>query len=112
MSLIEYRGHSHALSVNVVKSLDDLYGLSAMKNSEIRCKWLQLRLAAGDAGAFEPARDMLTSQGRMKFLRPLYRSLSKSKAEGGVTFARETFTDARNMYHPIAEKMVASDLGM
>jgi len=26
-----------------------------MKNSEIRCKWLQLRLAAGDAGAFEPA---------------------------------------------------------
>ena len=46
---------SHALSVNVVKSLDDLYGLSAMKNSEIRCKWLQPRLAAGDAGAFEPA---------------------------------------------------------
>ena len=112
LSLIEYRGGSHALSVNVVKSLDDLYGVSAMKNSEIRCKWLQLRLAAGDAGAFEPARDMLTSQGRMKFLRPLYRSLSKSKAEGGVTFARETFTDARNMYHPIAEKMVASDLGM
>ena len=112
LSLIEYRGGSHALSVNVVKSLDELYKLSEFKNSEIRCKWLQLRLAAGDAGAFEPARDMLRSQGRMKFLRPLYRSLSKSKAEGGKKFAEETFAGARNMYHPIAEKMVAADLGM
>jgi leukotriene-A4 hydrolase len=49
--------------------------------------------------------------GRMKYLRPLYRSLKLCK-EGGKAFAEETFQKTRGMYHPIAEKMVAADLGV
>lgn len=109
LSLLQYRGGSHPLALSVVASLEELYGLSAYKNSEIRCKWLQLRLGAGDKAAFEPAREMLTTMGRMKFLRPLYRSLKLCKG-GGREFAEETFAAARGMYHPIAEKMVAADL--
>ena len=106
---MEYRGGSHPLALSVVASLEELYGLSKYGNSEIRCKWLQLRLGAGDKEAFAPAREVLTSMGRMKFLRPLYRSLKLCKG-GGREFAEETFAAARGMYHPIAEKMVAADL--
>jgi leukotriene-A4 hydrolase len=111
LSLLEYRGGTHPLSLPVIASLEELYGLSAYKNSEIKCKWLQLRLGAGDVDAFAPTAEMLRSMGRMKYLRPLYRSLKLCK-EGGKAFAEETFQKTRGMYHPIAEKMVAADLGV
>lgn len=46
----------------------------------------------------------------MKYLRPLYRALHQH--EVGRALAYETFSLARNSYHPIAAKMVASDLGV
>jgi leukotriene-A4 hydrolase len=46
----------------------------------------------------------------MKFLRPLYRALFKSKM--GRQLALDTFTQCRAAYHPIAQKMVAADLGL
>lgn len=49
-------------------------------------------------------------QGRMKFLRPLYRALFRSKA--GKQAALDTFAACRATYHPIAQKMVAADLGV
>ena len=48
----------------------------------------------------------LKEQGRMKYLRPLYRALNKKYRQ----FALDLFAEARSGYHPIAEKMVASDL--
>jgi leukotriene-A4 hydrolase len=54
------------------------------------------------------AADFLKEQGRMKYLRPLYRALFKSKM--GKDTALKTFEEARDGYHPIAAKMVASDL--
>ncbi len=49
--------------------------------------------------------DMLRTQGRMKLLRPLYRN------KMGKELARTTFLEARASY-PIAQKMVAADLGL
>ncbi len=49
-------------------------------------------------------------QGRMKYLRPLYRSLYRSKM--GRALALSTFEEVRASYHPIASKMVAADLGL
>ena len=46
----------------------------------------------------------------IQFVRPLYRSLHNSKV--GDTVARETFEANYEMYHPIAQKMVANDLGV
>ena len=111
LSLLEYRGGSHPLSLPVIRALEELYSLSNSKNSEIACKWLQLRLGAGDTEAFEPTAKALAAAGRMKFLRPLYRSLRRS-GKDGEAFALKTFEETRAMYHPIAEKMVAADLGV
>ena len=67
---------------------------------------------AGDTDAFEPTAVALRSAGRMKFLRPLYRSLKRCPGTDGAAFAVKTFQQTRAMYHPIAEKMVAADLGL
>jgi leukotriene-A4 hydrolase len=42
--------------------------------------------------------------------RPLYRALYKSKM--GRQLALDTFAAHRASYHPIAQKMVAADLGL
>ncbi len=42
--------------------------------------------------------------------RPLYRALFKSKM--GRQVALDTFAANRSNYHPIAQKMVAADLGV
>ena len=56
------------------------------------------------------ATHFITSQGRMKFVRPLYRALFQS--EMGKEIAKKTFVEHYNFYHPIAAKMLASDLGV
>ena len=63
---------------------------------------------AGDTAIIPLTVEFLKSQGRMKYLRPLYRALFKKRKE----VALGTFREARSSYHPIAAKMVAVDLGL
>ena len=50
----------------------------------------------------------VTSQGRMKYVRPLYRALLESSI--GSKQARETFEANKGMYHAIARKMITTDI--
>lgn len=50
----------------------------------------------------------ITSQGRMKFVRPLFRALHES--EMGRDLAMDAFLKNKDFYHPICAKMIASDL--
>lgn len=50
----------------------------------------------------------ITSQGRMKFVRPLFRALHES--EMGRDLAVDAFLKNKDFYHPICAKMIASDL--
>eukprot|EP00898_Chlorokybus_atmophyticus_P001097 jgi/Chlat1/1989/Chrsp158S02286 len=82
--------------------------LEASRNAEIRCCFYELGIASEDESVVPLVARLLREQGRMKYLRPLYRALFKSKV--GKEAALATFADCRNRYHPIASKMVASDL--
>lgn len=50
----------------------------------------------------------ITTQGRMKYVRPLYRALHESKM--GKDLAVDAFLKNKDFYHPICAKMIASDL--
>ena len=65
-------------------------------------------VSAEDEAVLPLTVQFLKEQGRMKFLRPLYRALYKSKM--GKEAALQTFKEAGGSYHPIAAKMVAADL--
>lgn len=94
----------HAL----LKAMDSVYNFSSVTNSEIRFRWQQICLKAEYEEIFPQVVKFVTEQGRMKFIRPLYRALNKCK--NGSTLAKETFKKLRAGYHPIAAQLVAKDI--
>ena len=96
------------LSEAVLLYMDKTYILTDVQNAEIRFKWQNLCIKSEVAWILPSAREFLLKQGRMKFTRPLYRLLAASKM--GATLAHETFAEHSMIYHPIARKMVKSDL--
>jgi leukotriene-A4 hydrolase len=75
---------------------------------QVRCAWLLLCMRAEDEAALQDALAFAKEQGRMKYVRPLYKALFQSKM--GKQPALQQFREVRSMYHPICEKLVASDL--
>ena len=69
-------------------------------NSEIMCAWLRLAIASRYEPAMPALERFLTSQGRRKFLVPLYTDLMK--AEWGRPVARRIYSVARPLYHPVS----------
>lgn len=98
------------LTVPFLEKMDSLYALSAERNCEIRFRWCQLGIRAEYSRVLPCALGMLSEQGRMKFVRPLYRSLFKSTM--GHQAALDHFAKNKNSFHPITQKMVSIDLDL
>jgi len=96
------------LQISTLKAMNRLYHLAESRNSEILFRFCQLAIASNDRSIVPVAIRFITSQGRMKYVRPLYLSLYKSKI--GKDIAVETFLKYNDIYHPIATKMIAIDL--
>lgn len=65
-------------------------------------------MAAEDSSSYRGAAELLGHVGRMKFVRPLFRSLNRCDRE----LALATFKKNRDFYHPICRGMVEKDLGL
>lgn len=98
------------LSLQTLDLMQQTYDLNAITNSEVRFRWCTVCLRSGARWIIPLVVEMLSTQGRMKFTRPLYRDLMKSSAPGAAKAARETFARQANNYHPICRKMVSQDL--
>eukprot|EP00537_Pseudo-nitzschia_pungens_P007253 CAMPEP_0172367130 /NCGR_PEP_ID=MMETSP1060-20121228/19395_1 /TAXON_ID=37318 /ORGANISM="Pseudo-nitzschia pungens, Strain cf. cingulata" /LENGTH=652 /DNA_ID=CAMNT_0013091259 /DNA_START=94 /DNA_END=2052 /DNA_ORIENTATION=- len=108
LDALELKTAEKSLKVSTLRAMDGLYGLSESRNSEILFRYCQLAIAAEDESIIPIVFRFMTSQGRMKFVRPLYRSLVRSKM--GRDIAVSTFLKFKDAYHPIAAKMIAIDL--
>lgn len=71
-------------------------------------RWQQLCIRANVPWIYDSAVNFLTSQGRMKFVRPILRALRSSQIGGKKI--EEIFEANKNSYHPIARKMLGEDL--
>jgi aminopeptidase N len=93
---------------SLLDDLDETFGLSESRNSEILFTWLRYAVRSGHV--FDSLRadralaDFLERQGRIKFLRPLYAALVET--EGGKERAREIYAVARPGYHAVAAGVV------
>jgi len=89
---------------SLLADLDAAFGLTQGRNDEILVEWLGCAVESGYA--FEVPRvdgalaDFLTRQGRVKYLRPLYRALVST--DRGAARAREIYAAARPGYHSVA----------
>lgn len=80
-------------------------------NSEIKFRWLRLCLKGDWKACYPHVVQFVTEQGRMKFVRPLYRELHAASGDHvSRDLAVKTFNDCRSLYHNIAATMIAKDL--
>ena len=105
---LQIRTADKPLRVSTIKMMDDIYHLAQSQNSEILFRFCLLAIASEDESILPVAIRFITSQGRMKYTRPLYRRLHRSKI--GRSIAIKTFLDHKDIYHPICRKMIAIDL--
>ncbi|KAG0270132.1 Leukotriene A-4 hydrolase [Actinomortierella ambigua] len=90
--------------------MDELYKLTTVRNSEVRFRWQMVCLKANYKKIYPEVVAFATTMGRMKFCRPLFRTLYH--AEDGAELARKEFLAHRSFFHPIASNMIARDLGL
>ncbi|XP_006633419.1 leukotriene A-4 hydrolase [Lepisosteus oculatus] len=96
------------LPLSHVKRMQEVYNLNAVKNAEIRFRWLRLCVRSKWEEAVPLAFQMATEQGRMKFTRPLFRELynfDKYREKAVSTFLKH-----KGCMHPVTAMLVAKDL--
>ena len=76
-------------SVEKITKMQEVYDFSSINNSEIKFRWIRLGLKSKWEGALPLAAQMVSEQGRMKFLRPIYRYIAvavilHSLAQGNI----------------------------
>mgnify|MGYP002630762365 CR=1 FL=1 len=110
--LLSKLGEEPALAAKLplpqLQRMDGLYGFTPTKNSEVRFRWQRLCILLRAEFIVPHVVTFLKEQGRMKFVRPLYRDLFGWEAQRAVATA--TFIDRESNYHPICAKMLKQDL--
>ncbi|HEX6369626.1 MAG TPA: M1 family metallopeptidase [Longimicrobium sp.] len=93
------------LTTAQLADLDRAFRLSEQGNSEILFAWLQMAVRHRYEPALPALERFLTSQGRRKFVRPLFASLM-AQGEWGQAHARRIYRIARPGYHPVTSGSV------
>jgi leukotriene-A4 hydrolase len=90
------------LSQKQLADLDKTFALTKSKNNEIAHSWLLISVKNWYQPAFKRLHDYLTSIGRNKLVKPLYKALSQTP--GGKVMAQKAFSEAKAGYHPLTVK--------
>ena len=92
------------MTTEQMSALDRQFRFTRSGNSEILFAWLRKAIASRYEPAMPALERFLTSQGRRKFLAPLYTDLMA--AEWGRPVARRIYGQARALYHPVSANTV------
>jgi hypothetical protein len=103
------RGLPEELPRGRLAALDDAFGLTETDNSEILFAWLRTAIHNRYEPAFPALERFLTSQGRRKFVAPLYQDLAAT--DWGRAMALDIYERARPGYHAVSAGTVDEILG-
>lgn len=92
------------LSVAQLTDLDRTFKLSTSGNSEILFAWLRIAVRNHYEPAVPALEHFLTSQGRRKYVKPLFEELLKTS--WGRPMAERIFAEAKSRYHPVTARSV------
>jgi hypothetical protein len=95
-------GMPEKLSEQQLHELDSTFKLTESKNNEVAFSWLMIAVRNQYKPAYPRLENFLTSIGRNKFLRPLYRNLVET---GQGDLAKRIFEQAKPGYHPLSVKV-------
>jgi hypothetical protein len=93
------------LSRDRLDALEQALHLNALGNNEVLFDWLALATRNRYDAAVPALERFLTSQGRGKFVRPLYTALM-GQGDWGPPIARRIYARARAGFHPIVQASI------
>lgn len=93
----------------ILAKIDADYNLTSTVDPECKQRWLPLALRKGYNAALEPAHDFISSQGRLKYLKPIYLALLQSDQKD---LAIQWFNENIDFYHPLAVSSLKKMLGL
>jgi hypothetical protein len=91
------------LSKARLDTLNSTFNLNSTPNMEVRFAWLDLAVGNRYDPAIPSLEQFLTSQGRGKFVRPLFKALAKD-FRWGKPIAKRIYAEARPLYHPLVTR--------
>ncbi|HEU4523169.1 MAG TPA: M1 family metallopeptidase [Thermoanaerobaculia bacterium] len=98
----------HALPKDIgparMQQLDQRFNFSRSGNNEILAAWLELAVENRYEAAYPALERFLTSQGRRKFLQPLYTKLAATPE--GLERAKQIYAKARPGYHSVSRQTI------
>ena len=86
--------------------MGETYSFVYTHNSEIKMKWLLLVIDLRAEEYYEQIKEFLTSMGRMKYVRPLFREMFK---KGLSYLANEILTMCQSFYHPTLQVLIQKE---
>ncbi|KAI9025948.1 peptidase family M1-domain-containing protein [Phycomyces nitens] len=95
---------------HLIEKMDSLYDMTPIRNADVRFRWQQLCVMTSYEPIYPELVKFVSEQGRMKFVRPLYRLLHR--ATNGAQLAVDTYLAHKNFYHPIAAQLIEKDIGL
>ena len=98
--------HDQVLEATVTL-IDADFSVTDDPNPEVKQRWLPLCLSLKYAPAYDPAHEFVSSQGRLKYLTPVYQSLEWT---GQHDLAVQWFDENEDFYHPIAVSSLEATL--
>ncbi len=98
------------LTTEQMGKLDAEFKFTASGNSEITHDWLLLVIGSEYQPGYEKIESFLTSQGRRKFLKPLYEKMATT--DSGKKMADRIYKIARPGYHAVSRQTIDEILGV
>lgn len=92
-----------SLTLEQMQQLDTAFALTASKNNEIAHSWLLMSVKNWYEPALPRLHEYLTTIGRNKLVKPLYRELAKTVK--GKALGKKAFDQAKDGYHPLTVKV-------
>jgi aminopeptidase N len=92
------------LGTSRLAELDKQFGFTSTGNSEILFAWLRIAIRNHYEPSIPALERFLTTQGRRKFVKPLFEDLLKT--DWGRPVAERIYGKARPMYHPVTSRSV------
>lgn len=100
--------NNKAITLQRLKTADSLLHFTGTGNSEVGLVWYKLAIEQQYKPAYKAVETYIETRGRMKFLLPLYKAMSKTPE--GKKWAVAIFTKTKNAYHPVAQQRIKSIL--
>ena len=108
IKILTTRFQETPLSADKLTAMENLYHFSTSTNVELQSRWFQLALKGHLQSQAEAAIKYAVTQGREKFIRPVYRALYAWEATREMIV--EAYKKNVTAMHPITAQTVKKDL--